>query len=157
MSENTLFPTFDVPDFIEEDDTEAEKYKKSIYWDLNVGDFVRDGANRILQSSGKDAYMQWCYKIACTERYAYLAYPDTIGVEMIDAMDQLTHDAVESCIERTISEALLENPLTEYVNDFSFEWQGDGVICEYAIKGRDWEEFHINTNINFTEVDENDT
>ena len=42
--------------------------------------------------------------------------------------------AVESAIERTISEALLVNPRTEYVRQFEFVWNGDAVSVSFVLK-----------------------
>lgn len=157
MSDKALFPTFDVPDFAVQTEPAEEKYYSSVLWDIKKGDFSRDGANRMVKNNGRDAYMQWCYKVVNTERYVHLAYPDFIGVEMIEATGQPTNDAVESCIERTISEALLVNARTEYVRDFSFTWNGDSVYCEFTVKGKNWDEFKLSTNIDLEEVTEHVT
>ena len=45
MSENMLFPTVEVPELIQESEQYDEKYKPSVLWDLEAGDFVRNGAN----------------------------------------------------------------------------------------------------------------
>jgi len=144
---NNLFPTFEVPDLTAYVEKEEEKYRRSVLWNFATGDFVRDGANRLTESSGRDTYKQWCVKVISTERYMYLAYPDEIGTEMEDAVKQPDQAAVISAIERTITEALLINPRTEYVRDFSFSINGDNVYCEFTVKGKDWEEIKLNTTI----------
>lgn len=82
-----LFPVVEVPDFISEDSQYDTQYKRSMKWDPELGDFVRDGAHRIKECDGKEAFAIWCFKIAQTERYRCLAYPDSIGTEMERAMD----------------------------------------------------------------------
>lgn len=70
-----LFPVVEVPDFISEDSQYDTQYKRSMKWDPELGDFVRDGAHRIKECDGKEAFAIWCFKIAQTERYRCLAYP----------------------------------------------------------------------------------
>lgn len=82
-----LFPVVEVPDFISEDSQYDTQYKRSMKWDPGLGDFVRDGAHRVKECDGKEAFSIWCFKIAQTERYRCLAYPDSIGTEMERAMD----------------------------------------------------------------------
>lgn len=136
----SLFPTVEVPELLEETEQYDESYKPSVSWDLEKGDFVRNGANQLVQSTGKEAYKVWCVKMVCTERYSCLAYPDELGVEMEDALKEDSNSAVESAVERTISEALLVNPRTEYVRDFEFTWNGDELHCSFAVKGIEWED-----------------
>lgn len=136
-----LFPVFEVPEFTEESAEYDVQYKRSAKWDVQAGDFVRDGANRVTECSGREAFMVWCYKTARTERYACLAYPSDIGVEMEAAMEDDDEMTVESMVERTITDALLVNPRTESVQDFEFSWDGDEMHCRFRVKGMDWEEF----------------
>ena len=56
---------------------------------------------------------------------------------------ELLEKAVESAIERTISEALLVNPRTEYVRQFEFVWNGDAVSVSFVVKGVDIDEFKV--------------
>ena len=101
-----LFPVVEVPDFISEDSQYDTQYKRSMKWDPELGDFVRDGAHRIKECDGKEAFAIWCFKIAQTERYRCLAYPDSIGTEMERAMDNDDEKTVESMVERTITDEI---------------------------------------------------
>lgn len=135
----------DVPEFLEEDEEYDTEYKRTIKWDIEKGDFVRDGANKVQESTGIEGFMTWCYKIAMTERYACLAYPDEIGAEMEDATDDDEAEIVESQVERTITEAIEVNPRTEWIGDFEFTWNGDVMHCTFYVKGVNWDEiFQIN-------------
>lgn len=135
---------FDVPEFIEEDEEYDTQYKRSMKWDVEKGDFIRDGANRVQESSGYESFMIWCFKTAQTERYACLAYPEDIGVEMEPIVAEDDHDIAESMVERTITDALMVNPRTESVSDFEFIWNGDELHCTFQVKGIEWEdEFQI--------------
>lgn len=126
----------------EEYDTE---YHPSVAWDLEAGDFVRDGANRLIECEGRDAYAVWCIKMACTQRNAHLAYMEEItgydlGADMEEALEYSDQSSVETAIEDAIREALEVNPRTEYVGDFSFVWEGDDVHVSFVVKGIDWDE-----------------
>lgn len=138
-----LFPVIEVPAVPSPAPPEEQNYKSSLAFDFAAGDFVRDGANRLVRCDGREAYRQWCVKTASTERMTCLSYSADIGVEQHDAMTQDTRSAVESALERTITEALMVNPRTEYVRGFTFSGRGDELTCEFDVKGRGWEEQHI--------------
>lgn len=139
--EEELFPAFEVPEMEDDESEEYDtEYKRSVKWDPEAGDFARDGAGRLIECDGQEAYMTWCFKAAQTERYECLAYPDEIGAELEDATDDDDADTVESMVERTITDAIMVNPRTEYVGDFSFEWDGDEMHCSFCVKGVDWDE-----------------
>jgi hypothetical protein len=132
-----LFPVVQVPEFIPQNTRYDMEYRRSAKWDPVTNDFVRDGANRIVECDGKEAYAIWCFKIAQTERYRCLAYPGSIGVEMERALDNDDVETVESMVQRTITEALMVNPRTEDVLDFEFSWEGDSMHCKFKVKGVD--------------------
>ena len=135
-----LFPVVEVPEFISENTEYDTQYKRSVQWDPEKGDFVRDGANRMVECDGREAFTIWCFKIAQTERYRCLAYPDTIGTEMERAMDNDDEKTVESMVQRTITDALMVNPRTEDIGGFEFTWNGDNMHCSFEVKGVDWDE-----------------
>ncbi len=134
-----LFPVVQVPEFMSENAGYDTEYRRSARWDPAAGDFVRDGANRMVECDGREAYSIWCFKIAQTERYRCLAYPDSIGVEMERALDNDDEKTVESMVQRTITEALMVNPRTEDVLDFEFSWDGDNMHCRFKVKGAGWD------------------
>lgn len=148
MSEKSLFPVIEVPEVRVDKNRNDERYRKSLAWDISNGDFVKNGANQIVESNGRDTYRNWCFKSAVTERYSCLSYPNEIGVEMESALKEPTEAAVESAIERTVTEALLVNPRTEYVRGFSFVRNGDEIRVNCRIKGIGWEEFPLEFVIN---------
>ncbi len=141
MSDRHLFPVFDMPED-GEGQTAVGQYRPSVAFDYDLGDFPRDSANRMRAADGRDAYIQWCMKMVRTERSACLSYPDSLGIELEDAMAQGDASAADSALERTITEALMVNPRTEYVNDFDFD--GDAVYCAFTVKGRDIDAERIN-------------
>ena len=129
-------------DVDDEDDDEDEydtEYKRSMKWDPQRGDFVRNAAGKIQECDGQEAFMTWCLKVSVTERNSCLAYSDEIGVEMDDALFQDDEKTTESMVQRTIEDALMVNPRTESVDNFSFSWNGDVLHGTYDVKGVDWE------------------
>lgn len=140
---NALFPVFEMPELIPESSRYDYTYKRSVAWDPTKGDFVRDGANRLIECSGPKAYMAWCYKAVQTERFHCMAYPSEIGAEMEAALREPDEKAVESALERTITETLKVNPRTEYVRGFTFTWDGDRMRVSFVVKGIETEEFQI--------------
>lgn len=139
MADNQLFPVYDLPQ-IPNTDAEDEIYRESVFFDFETGDFRRDGANRMTVASGRDAWIQWCEKVLRTERLTCLAYSEDIGTEFEEMQDLADRESVQSDIERTITEALMVHPATEYVAGFDFEDDGDGAICTFVVKGYPWEE-----------------
>lgn len=128
-----LYPTFDMPEIIEQQQTEpAPQYGKSWLFDFEKGDFVTDGAGRVVEADGHTAWAQWCVKAVLTERFAYLVYSSDYGAELEQALKQPSRAAVEAELERAITEALLVDPRTERVTDFAFEWEGDAVKVSFT-------------------------
>ncbi len=138
-----LFPVIETPERIGVSNQYDRRYKRSWYWDFEKGDFARDGANRVPECDGLEAYKTWCMKAVATERKTCLSYTDEIGAEMIKAFEKPTQRAQESAIERTIKETLMTNPRTEYVRDFSFTWDSDSVAVAFTVKGIDYDSFRM--------------
>lgn len=107
------------------------EYPKSYLFDFEKGDFARDGTGKVIIADGHTAWVQWCVKTVLTERFAYLIYSNDYGVEIEKALTEKQRKAVESEIERTITEALLMNIRTESVTDFLFEWEGDNLLVSF--------------------------
>lgn len=142
----TLFPVFDMPEIITNDQREKPKYYPSIDFDYGIGDFIRDGANKLVVCNGHKAWQQWCIKVIQTERFACLAYSGNIGVET-ESMKENSRSAVESALERTISEALMVDRRTDYVRAFSFSWESDALNITFIIKGHEWEAESLNVKL----------
>jgi len=128
-----LYPVFVVPELVEQQQTEpAPKYGKSWLFDFEKGDFVVDGAGRIVIAEGYTAWVQWCVKTVLTQRFAHVIYSFDYGTELEEALKQPSRKAVEAELERAITEALLADPRTEMVRDFTFEWEGDIVKVSFT-------------------------
>jgi len=140
----SLYPTFNLPKIIINSTNQNKRsYRPAPMFDYDSGDFVRDGAGRLVIADGKEAYMEWCLKQCVTERGTKLAYSDKIGVEMVAAVKDGEADprAVQSAVEKTITEALMIHSATEYVRKFKFSWDGGSHLrVSFVVKGYDWEE-----------------
>jgi len=128
-----LYPVFEIPEFVEQQQTElTPKYGKSWLFDFEKGDFVVDGTGRIVIAEGYTAWVQWCVKTVLTQRFARVIYSFDYGTELEEALKQPSRKAVEAELERVITEALLVDPRTEMVRDFTFEWEGDIVKVSFT-------------------------
>lgn len=139
----SLYPTFNLPAVVADRERSKKKsYKQSFFFDYTTGDFLRYGANRLVLAEGREAFCQWCLKQCVTERDTKLAYSDKIGVEIVKAVQEESDiRAIESAIQRTITEALMVNPETEYVKNFRFSWNGtDSLLVSFVVKGHEWDE-----------------
>ena len=138
MPEKQLFPVFELPQIPDSPEYD-ERYQASVYFDFEKGDFVRDGANKLVRANGKEAYLQWCLKTISTERLTCLAYSDQLGTEF-EEMDTSDRESTESEIEKTITESLLIHPATEYVRDFLFTHNPGEIRVSFLVKGYPWED-----------------
>lgn len=153
---DNLFPE----DFEEEeleldeiDDGEAEEavgYKKSIYFDKNLGDFKRDGTKKLVEANGVDAWIQWCMKVLKTKRYVCQAYSDDIGIDIESVFQAESRKEAESILENEITEALEADPYqrTDMVKSVTFQWKNaDSLEVTCNVLGIDSNEVELNTTI----------
>ena len=140
MAEN-LFPEGYETEVIEEEDlteSEAIGYRNGIAFDYELGDFNRDGRNRMLDSDGIESWRSWCINCLQTERYKHLAYSTDFGIEIEKAMQATSQAEAENILTREITEALLADPYgrTAYVEDLEFDWSApDTVSVKATIQG----------------------
>ncbi|AEE95793.1 DUF2634 domain-containing protein [Mahella australiensis] len=112
---------------------QMQEYGRSWKFDFAKGDFVLTPAGKVMGTSGAEAWVEWCQKTIATARYRYLVYSRDYGQEFDDLISQhLTREANESEIKRITTEALMVNPLTASVDNFTFDWDHDTVYftCE---------------------------
>lgn len=147
MAKN-LFPVFDVPEIKLNTTAEEQKYRKSVYFDFELGDFVRTASNNIAESSGREAYKQWCIKVVKTERLSKLCYSHNIGVETEDIWSLSNKQAIEATLKATITDALMVNNMTDYVRNFEFVWKDDSnLYVTFDVKGKEWAELSLSVNV----------
>lgn len=142
----SLYPVFSIPDLDVSSAEQAKVLKAGPLFDFTTGDFVLDGQNRVVYVDGSDSYTLWVLKTLNTQYAACAAYPD-YGIDAEEAMQQPDREAVQSALERTITEALSENPATERVSDFSFTWEGSDLNVRFVIKPYEWDALDINMKV----------
>ena len=124
-----LFPVFELPAVLAEDVANNNpRFPRAPLFDIESGDFFMVGSKQILYGNGYDSWVLWCTKTIMTQRWAHFAYSANAGIEAEEAFLEDSRKAVESVFERTITEALLADPMgrTTMVRDFVFGWQGGG-------------------------------
>ena len=146
---NNLFPVFDVPSILVEDRRNTQRYRPAPLWDFESGDFVLNGARQPLYGSGYDAWVLWCIKTIMTQRWAHLGYSSNAGIEAEEAFKQPDRKAQESMLTRTISEALLADPMgrTRRVHSFKYQWLADSLLITCEVVGRDGNSATIDANL----------
>lgn len=138
-----LFPEGYEDEIIEAEDLESSQiigYRNGLSFDEQLGDFRRDGANKILDSSGIDSWKSWIINGIQTERYAHLAYSTDYGIETVDAFRAKTRDEAESILTRQITEFVLADPYkrAEYVEEIVYDWTApDSVVASLSVRGKE--------------------
>lgn len=142
MAKN-LFPEGYETEVITPDELTAEKptgYRNGISFDSGLGDFLRDGMHKLLDSDGVESWKSWCINCLRTERYKHLAYSSDFGIEVDKAMKATSREEAESILARQITEALLADPYkrAKYIEKISFEWTAPDAVCvDVTIQGVD--------------------
>ena len=136
-----LFPEGYEDEIIEAEDLEASQivgYRNGLSFDEQLGDFRRDGANKILDSSGIESWKSWIINGIQTERYAHLAYSTDFGIETVEAFRAKTKDEAESILTRQITEFVLADPYqrAEYIEEITYDWTApDAVVASLTVHG----------------------
>lgn len=143
---NMLYPVFEIPSLRPISTDEEQTYKPAPLFDFEAGDFVRDGANRVVMADGYEAYKAWVLKVLKTQEGACLSYINT-GIDQEGALAEVNREAVESAFERTITDALLRNVCTERVYDFEFSWDVNTLSISFNVKPKSWAAFDVLMNV----------
>lgn len=102
-------------------------------WDFTTDQFIyENGQNKIVAEN--EALKVWIYKALKTERWRYLAYDNSYGIELeqfIGAYANASGNAVE--IEQYISEALLINPYIKSIDRIEATVDGDALTYNIAL------------------------
>lgn len=126
-------------------------YRKSTQFNLNTGDFLKNGTHQILPSTGVSAWEDWCKICLLTERYTCLAYNTDFGIETEEAFHAESREKAESILTRQITEALAADPYgrTAYVSGILYDWiTADSVLVTVTVEGIDNVTRDITVNLN---------
>lgn len=125
-------------------------YKESYFFDIKEGDFLRDGSNKVIKSSGLEAWVHWCEKCLATQRYSCLAYNTDYGIDVELAFSAESHEEAENILRTEITEALKADPFgrLDYIDEISFTWTApDAVEVFVVIVGIDGNTAEISTTL----------
>lgn len=138
-----LFPEGYDTEVITEADLQSERptgYRNGIAFDSQLGEFLRDGMNKMFDNDGIESWKSWCFNCLHTERYKHLAYSSDFGIELDKAMKATSREEAESILTREITEALMADPYkrTKYIEEITFDWTApDTVAVSVVIRGID--------------------
>ena len=103
-------------------------------WDFNKDTFLRDSNGNMILLEGNPALEVWIYNVMKTERWAYLAYSDSYGVEIFSLLGKtLSSGERRSELCRTIKEALMVNPYVRRVDRIDFEENEHGRLVNITV------------------------
>ena len=141
MAEN-LFPEGLTEETVDEESiTNAKKgYWPGAAFDYDLGDFPRDGRNRILDATGIASWKIWVTNCLQTERYAHLAYNSDFGIEYDKVFAAESREEAESILTRQITEAIMADPYKRaaYIEEIEYTWTAaDAVQVDATIVGID--------------------
>lgn len=115
-------------------------YRNGLAFSETSGDFIRDGKNKILDSTGVESWRSWCINCIQTERYKHLAYSTDFGIETEAALRAGSREEAESILTREVTEALLADPYgrTAFIDEIEFDWTApDSIQMSAKIHGID--------------------
>lgn len=114
-------------------------YKPGIAFDYdNTGDFMRDGRNRVMESTGIESWRSWVINCLQTQRYKHLAYSTDFGIDIDAVFAATTHAEAESILVREITEAIMADDYkrTEYIQFIGIDWSvPDAVTVDFVLFG----------------------
>lgn len=136
-----LLPIGYEDEIVTEEDLNADKpigYRNGPAFDYKLGDYKRDGKNRILDCDGVESWKAWVINCMSTQRYACLAYDTDFGIEWDKVFAAESHEEAESILIRQITEAVLADPYgrCEYVENIEINWTApDAVEANVKLHG----------------------
>ncbi|MFA9457437.1 DUF2634 domain-containing protein [Halalkalibacter sp. AB-rgal2] len=130
-----LYPTFEVPEMIDEEEQINDDYTFEPRFDIQVSRVRLTPTGKPEMVEGFDTYQQWCTTCLLVERYKYEAYSSDFGVELEPIIRaNYPRDIAESEMRREIQEALAVNPRTLSVDQFTFNWSAETVHVQFEIE-----------------------
>jgi len=147
-----LYPRFDMPDIVGAVESQEVAFPKSWLWDWDICDFVQTGGGDVVEADGLTAWVQWCVKAILTQRLAYVVYDWDYGADIESCLKQPTRAVTEAELEREITEALLIDPRTAEVKNFSFEWSGDELTVRFVVVNALGQPAEVQVGVGYREV-----
>lgn len=88
MADEQLYPVFNIPTLVTAEDDTEKAFKPGPLFDYDKGDFVRDGANRVVMVEGRDAYILWCLKTLKTSWARVMGIPVSGSIPRIASISR---------------------------------------------------------------------
>lgn len=140
---DNLYPEGYETEIINDDDLENDSpigYRPGVAFDMQTGDFIRDGRNDLLEATGVESWESWCQNCLLTERGVHLAYSDEFGIDYNQIFSASNREEAENILTRQVTESIMADPYerTAYVRNIEFEWTApDSVLVSVTIVGID--------------------
>lgn len=136
-----LLPIGYEDEIVTEEDLNADKpigYRNGPAFDYKLGDYKRDGKNRIIDADGIESWKAWVINCMSTQRYSCLCYDSDFGIEIDRVFAASSREEAESILIRQITEAVLadEYQRCEYVENIEINWtEPDSIEVEVTLHG----------------------
>lgn len=129
-----LWPTLPAPAPVAQRSPTPPRYRKAPGWNYAIGDFDRDAAGRVVVVNGWRAWIEWTVKCCVTQRGWYPVYSDRYGVDLAGAFGATTEAVAFALVADEITTALLADPRTQGVDEFSFDHSGDALRVSFTVR-----------------------
>ena len=101
---------------------------KEYAWDFTNDRFLKNADGQHIIVTETEALKVWIYKTLKTERFRYVAYHDSYGIELEKYIGQNNIKNVGEMIKADIKEGLLVNPYIVSIDNMTITKQEDDII-----------------------------
>lgn len=103
-------------------------YLTEYAWDFVNDRFLKNADGQHIIVTENEALKVWIYKTLKTERFRYVAYHDSYGIELEKYIGQNNIKNVGEMIKADIKEGLLVNPYIVSIDNMTITKQEDDII-----------------------------
>lgn len=103
-------------------------YLTEYAWDFENDRFLKNADGQHIIVTENEALKVWIYKTLKTERFRYVAYHDSYGIELEKYIGQNNIKNVGEMIKADIKEGLLVNPYIVSIDNMTITKQEDDII-----------------------------
>lgn len=103
-------------------------YLTEYAWDFENDRFLKNADGQHIIVTENEALKVWIYKTLKTERFRYVAYHDSYGIELEKYIGQNNIKKVGEMIKADIKEGLLVNPYIVSIDNMTITKQEDDII-----------------------------
>lgn len=103
-------------------------YLTEYAWDFENDRFLKNADGQHVIVTENEALKVWIYKTLKTERFRYVAYHDSYGIELEKYIGQNNIKNVGEMIKADIREGLLVNPYIVSIDNMTITKQEDDII-----------------------------